>query len=221
MLSENISDESLLSQFDIDDITPAALMFQTGYLTIDKVVNTFSGAGYKLKFPNKEVQQSLNDILLRRYLNNSSTLETSINFRSYLYDALINNDIERIQIIVRSFFAGIPYDWHRNNKISNYEGYWASVFYAYFASLGFPIITEDSTNKGNIDMTLFVKNHIYIFEFKVIGKMIREQLIGLALPQIIDRDYASKYQGQGKVIYKIGVEFNKDSRDVVFDISKY
>lgn len=40
------------------------------------------------------------------------------------------------------------------------------------------------------------------------------------LSQIIDRDYELKYQGEGKVIYKIGIEFNKDNRDVVFDISE-
>lgn len=50
------------------------------------------------------------------------------------------------------------------------KGYWASVLYAYFASLGLLIITEDATNIGNIDMTLLVKNHVYIFEFKVVGK---------------------------------------------------
>lgn len=219
-LSENFSDELQLSKFDVDDISPTALMFQTGYLTIDSVVNTFNGVGYKLKFPNKEVQQSLNAILLRRYLHNLPTLETGMSFRSHLYDALVNNDIERMKIVVTAFFAGIPHDWHRNNKIANYEGYWASVFYAYFASLGFPIITEDATNKGNIDMTLIVKDHIYIFEFKVVGKKIKEDPIGVALSQIIDRDYELKYQGEGKVIHKIGVEFNKDNRDVVFDISE-
>ncbi|QLB41522.1 ATP-binding protein [Mannheimia pernigra] len=215
-ISQDISDDMLLSKFDVGDISPIALMFQTGYLTIDKVINTFDGVGYKLKYPNKEVQQSLNVMLLRRYLHK---YESGSTLRSHLYDTLIQHDVARMQLVLKAFFASIPHDWHRNNQIAYYEGYWASVFYAYFASLGFPIITEDATSVGNIDMTLLVNNHVYIFEFKVMGKEVKESPLGLALAQIIDRDYAKKYQGQGKTIYQIGVEFNKDRREVVFDVA--
>ncbi|MFA9489326.1 MULTISPECIES: ATP-binding protein [unclassified Mannheimia] len=216
-ISQQISDNLLLSKFDVGDISPIALMFQTGYLTINQQIEKMGRAGYTLKFPNKEVQQSLNALLLRRFLHkNDSGLELS----SYLYDTLIQHDITRMQLVLKAFFASIPHDWHRNNNIAYYEGYWASVFYAYFASLGFPIITEDATNVGNIDMTLLVNNHVYIFEFKVVGKDVKESPLGLALAQIIDRDYAKKYQGQGKTIYQIGVEFNKDSREVAFDIAR-
>lgn len=214
-ISQQISDNLLLSKFDVGDISPIALMFQTGYLTINRQIEKMGGAGYTLKFPNKEVQQSLNALLLRRFLHkNDSGLELS----SYLYDTLMAHDLDRMQLVLKAFFASIPHDWHRNNNIAYYEGYWASVFYAYFASLGLPIITEDATNVGNIDMTLLVKNHVYIFEFKVVGKDVKPSPLGLALAQIIDRNYAAKYQGQGKTIYQIGVEFNKDSREAEFEI---
>lgn len=214
-LSQQISDNLMLSKFDVDDISPIALMFQTGYLTINQLVERLGGTGYTLKYPNKEVQQSLNALLLRRFLHkNDSGLELS----SYLYDTLMQHDIARMQLVLKAFFASIPHDWHRNNNIAYYEGYWASVFYAYFASLGLPIITEDATNIGNIDMTLLVNNHVYIFEFKVVGKNIKESPLGLALAQIIDRNYVAKYQGQGKIIYQIGVEFDKDSREVAFKV---
>ncbi|MFA9501072.1 AAA family ATPase [Mannheimia sp. E30BD] len=216
-ISQDISDDILLSKFDVGDISPVSLMFQTGYLTIDKVVNTFDGVGYTLKYPNKEVQQSLNTMLLRRYLHK---YESGSTLRSHLYDGLIQHDIARMQLVLKAFFASIPHDWHRNNNIAYYEGYWASVFYAYFASLGLPIITEDATNVGNIDMTLLVNDHVYIFEFKVVGKDVKPSALGLALAQIIDRNYAAKYQGQGKTVYQIGVEFNKDSREVAFDIAR-
>ncbi|MFA9489329.1 MULTISPECIES: ATP-binding protein [unclassified Mannheimia] len=215
-ITQQISDNHLLSRFDVGDISPIALMFQTGYLTINQQVERLGKVGYTLKFPNKEVQQSLSELLLRRFLHKK---DSGLELSSYLYDALIQHDIARMQLVLKAFFASIPHDWHRNNNIAYYEGYWASVFYAYFASLGFPIITEDATNVGNIDMTLLVNNHVYIFEFKVVGKDVKESPLGLALAQIIDRDYAKKYQGQGKTIYQIGVEFNKESRDVTFDVA--
>ncbi|QLB41519.1 ATP-binding protein [Mannheimia pernigra] len=215
-ITQQISDNHLLSRFDVGDISPIALMFQTGYLTINQQVERLGKVGYTLKFPNKEVQQSLSELLLRRFLHKK---DAGLELNAYLYDALIQHDVARMQLVLKAFFASIPHDWHRNNQIAYYEGYWASVFYAYFASLGFPIITEDATSVGNIDMTLLVNNHVYIFEFKVVGKEVKESPLGLALAQIIDRDYAKKYQGQGKVIYQIGVEFNKDNREVAFDIA--
>ncbi|QLB39553.1 ATP-binding protein [Mannheimia pernigra] len=214
-ITQQISDNHLLSRFDVGDISPIALMFQTGYLTINQQVERLGKVGYTLKFPNKEVQQSLSELLLRRFLHKQ---DAGLELNAYLYDALIQHDVARMQLVLKAFFASIPHDWHRNNQIAYYEGYWASVFYAYFASLGFPIITEDATSVGNIDMTLLVNNHVYIFEFKVVGKEVKESPLGLALAQIIDRDYAKKYQGQGKTIYQIGVEFNKDSREVAFEV---
>ena len=109
------------------------------------------------------------------------------------------------------FFASIPHQWYTNNDIQSYEGYYASVFYSYFASLGLELILEDTTNLGRIDMTLKFNNQIYIFEFKVV-EMAPE---GNALQQIKDKAYADKYSTLQQPIHLIGVEFIKDSRNIV------
>jgi hypothetical protein len=59
-----------------------------------------------------------------------------------------------MQILFTALFASISHDWYRNNPIAQYEVYYASVFYSYFAALGLGIILEDTTNQGLIDMTL-------------------------------------------------------------------
>ena len=116
-----------------------------------------------------------------------------------------------------SFFASIPHHWYNNNAIQNYEGYYASVFYSYFASLGLNITVEDCTNLGRIDMTLYFNKQVYIFEFKVV-ELSPE---GNALQQIKDRAYADKYRALNQPIYLIGVEFNKTTRNIVaFDWEK-
>jgi hypothetical protein len=33
-------------------------------------------------------------------------------------------------------FDAIPHQWHDNNPIARYEGYYASVFYSHMAALG-------------------------------------------------------------------------------------
>ena len=57
--------EISLDNFDIENISPPTLLFQTGYLTIKKYDHR-SGI-YQLDYPNKEVQSSLLDVMLSAY----------------------------------------------------------------------------------------------------------------------------------------------------------
>lgn len=213
-IRQEIANNDELSSFEVGDISPIALMFQTGYLTIDQVKTGVDGELYSLKFPNMEVQQSLNKILLNAYLNKKIN---TLMVRSKLYEHLLNHNIQQVLNDIKAFFASIPHDWHRNNTIAHYEGYWASVFYALFASLGFVTITEDSTHRGNVDMTLIVEHHVYIFEFKVIHQE-QDMPTGRAVEQILQKNYADKYRVDGYIIHQIGVEFNEYNREVIFDI---
>lgn len=213
-IRQEIANNDELSSFEVGDISPIALMFQTGYLTIDQVKTGVDGELYSLKFPNMEVQQSLNKILLNAYLNKKIN---TLMVRSKLYEHLLNHNIQQVLNDIKAFFASIPHDWHRNNTIAHYEGYWASVFYALFASLGFVTITEDSTHRGNVDMTLIVEHHVYIFEFKVINQE-QDMPTGRAVEQILQKNYADKYRVDGYIIHQIGVEFNEYNREVIFDI---
>jgi hypothetical protein len=63
-LGRIVASEALLSTFDVDAIQPEALLFQTGYLTIDQVHAIPGRIEFTLKYPNLEVQSSLNDSLL-------------------------------------------------------------------------------------------------------------------------------------------------------------
>jgi hypothetical protein len=70
---------------------------------------------------------------------------------------------------------------------------------------------EDTTNYGRIDMTVKFNEQIYLFEFKVVEFIPN----GKALQQLIDKNYAAKYQALNQAIHLIGVEFSKDNRSVV------
>jgi len=64
--------------------------------------------------------------------------------------------------------------------------FYTSIFYAYFAGAGFDrIIAEDATNGGRMDLSVFIDDKIYIFEFKVNKKG--------ALKQIKEKEYHKKY----------------------------
>jgi len=202
------SSGDMLSSFDVDNIETEALLFQTGYLTIKQQENIGGQYFYTLGYPNREVTQSLNACLLSALVKDKSkqALQTV-----QLYRLLEANDFDSLKQLFHSFFASIPYHWYTNNHIQDYEGYYASVFYSYFAALGLKVVVEDCTNLGRIDMTLLFNQQVYLFEFKVV-ELARE---GKALGQIKAKGYADKYRTLGQPIYLIGVEFSKESRNVV------
>ena len=120
------------------------------------------------------------------------------------------NNLKDITLDPR-YSASIPHQWLTNNPIAQYEGYYASVFYSYFAALGLNITCEESSNAGRLDMAVKFNGQIYLFEFKVV-ELAPE---GRALQQIIDKGYAHPHQASGQPIHLIGVEFSKTSRSVV------
>ncbi|HIJ88010.1 MAG TPA: ATP-binding protein [Desulfuromonadales bacterium] len=207
-LGRIMAPESLLSTFDVGNIPSEALLFQTGYLTIDSARYLPGRLELTLRYPNKEVLASLNDCLLQALSQDPMVPARNV---SRLYDILIAHDIPALKDLFHSFYAAIPHDWYRKNQLANFEGYYASIFYSYFAALGLDIQVEDSTNKGRIDMSVRYNGHIYLFEFKVV-EMTPE---GRALEQLLAKGYAEKYRQFGEPIHLIGVEFSRESRNIV------
>ena len=207
-LGQTVAMEDLLSSFDVGAIAPEALLFQAGYLTIASEFAMGTRIEYTLKYPNLEVQSSLNGSLLKVLKGGTSATDRQT---GQLYRLLQANDFDGLHALFNAFFASIPNDWYRNNPIAQYEGYYASVFYSHFAALGLDIRLEDVTNQGRIDMTVLFNGHVYLFEFKVVELVPQ----GKALEQILQRGYADKYRHRSEPIHLIGVEFSKQERSVV------
>ena len=164
-LGEMVGSDELLSTFDVDHIATEALLFQTGYLTITDAEDLGGKRLYQLGYPNREVRQSLNESLLG-YLVQDPSRQMANSVR--LYRLLEANDFVGLKTLFHAFFASIPYEWYNNNDIAGYEGYYASVFYSYFAALGLDIRVEDSSSHGRLDMAILFNGHVYLFEFKVV-----------------------------------------------------
>jgi PAS domain-containing protein len=204
----------LIESFDVEDIYPENLLFQTGYLTIaDKKVEE-GNIIYHLRFPNKEVRKSLNDYLLSYYVKDRRQKEKNKNL---LREALKTDDFDKVKRIFQSFFSSIPHDWYRRNEIYNYEGYYASVVYAYFSASGFNVVVEDATSVGKIDMTVFYEDRVYIMEFKVVEL----EGEGKAIAQLKEKRYWEKYTDKAGRIYLVGVEFSREARNIAgFDVEE-
>lgn len=208
-LIQRVADESLISRFDIGKITPEALLWQTGYLTIQTTEEAFLGfQTYILSYPNREVEMALNKSLLHEY---GPDAQSAVVSRSHLYKALSTHDMHVLRQSIESLFASIPHDWYRKNPLAQFEGHYASVFYSQLAALGLNVQAEDVTHKGKIDLSLKLENRVYLFEFKVTDG----EPDGSALQQLIDRDYAAKHRAPGVEITLIGIEFGRAERNVL------
>ena len=212
-LEEGIASDDLLSAFDVDGMATEALLFQTGYLTITGRDDFDGETLYRLGYPNHEVRQSLNRSLLQAM---TPAAPHQAKERIRLRQLLGSNDFEGLEILFRSFFAGIPYQWYTKNRIADYEGYYASVFYSWFAASGLDVRVEESAsrkrldNRGRLDMAVLFNGEVYLFEFKTVGKAPK----GAAAPQIRERGYADKYRHLGRPIHLVGVEFSRKERNL-------
>ncbi len=200
-----------LSSFEIESLHPITLLFQAGYLTIEKTFIEREKLVYRLKIPNQEVRLALNDYFIEDYTGISADLKSR---QGDLYNALSTGNIASFEQHIRSLFAGIPWRNFTNKDLADFEGYYASVLYAFFASLNAQIIPEDITNHGQADMTILLGNHIYVMEIKVVDNLPEGN--NQALQQIIQRNYAEKYRNrEGIIVHEVGLVFNKTDRNLV------
>ena len=206
-LDEMVSTERLLSAFDVEHIGTEALLFQTGYLTITGEERAGGKTLYRLGYPNREVRESLNEQLLLHLVQDTARQVANSMRLARLLEA---HACAGLKEIFHAFYASIPYRWYTNNDIADYEGFYASVFYSYFAALGYDIVVEESSSHGRLDMAVRAYGHVYLFEFKV-AEMAPP---GSALAQLRERDYAAKYRGRGEPIHLVGVEFSRATRNI-------
>ncbi len=211
-LENRVTDEELVSNFDIENISIEALLFQTGYLTITEMEQDGALTFYTLDYPNLEVRQSVNQGLLG-YLGRSGK-EVSDHGKE-LGRLLSDNDFDGFAERLKSFFAGIPYQWQTGNGPARYEAWYAGMLYACFRTIGLDLRVEDSSGRGRADMVVLHGNQVFVFEFKMTdGEDDSDSTARLAIEQIQKKGYAEKYRDRGEPIHLIGTAFRAKDRNV-------
>ena len=211
-LERMTADDALLSAFDVGAVGAEALLFQTGYLTIVGTERRGAKTRYRLGYPNQEVRVGLNESLLHRLADDPSRAS---GHADQLYDLLQADDFDGLEELLKAFFAGIPYQWHVRNDVADYEGYYASVFYALFAAAGLDLVVEDSTSRGRVDLAVRLDGRVCLFEFKVVDSAPEAAARPTAaMAQLRERGYADKYRAADGPVHLIAVEFSRRTRNV-------
>ena len=226
------ADDDLLSAFDVAAAGTEALLFQTGYLTIAAEEELDGYVQYRLGYPNREVRRGLNRGLLDALAPRWRSAGSGVALRRLL----AAGDWTGLKSQFRTFLAGIPHDWHRRNETARNEGYWSSVFYAWFQASMDGVAVEDATSRGRLDMAVVLGERACVFEFKVTEGAARGTRSGNAggdapatagvtpadheaLAQLKARRYADKYRAPNRSVYLIGVEIDAAERDLrAFDV---
>ena len=216
-LENREADVDLLSTFDVGNISVDALLFQTGYLTIKGETREGAETFYTLDYPNLEVRHSLNRGLLTH-------LEQPARVVSHrgrdLCRLLADNDFEAFADQLRSFFAGIPYQWQTKPELARYEAWYAGLLYACFRTIGVDLRVEDSSSHGRSDMVLLHGGQVFVIEFKMADETAEEDedadtALDRAMHQIRSQGYADKYRGRGEPMHLIGAVFGRRRRNLL------
>ena len=205
-------DAKQLSKFDVEDIGVQALLFQTGYLTIASRERRGPRTLYTLDYPNFEVRQSLNDGLLGHIAGPDIGVADQ---GDELGRLLAANDFDGFAECLRSFFAGVPYQWQVSNGPARYEAWYAGMLYACFRTIGLDLRVEESSGRGRADMVLLHGGQVFVLEFKMAdGKASGDAAAQEAVAQMRSRGYAEKYMDRGEPVHLVGIAFGREGRNV-------
>jgi len=189
----------------LDRISLPALMFQTGYLTIQG--HNPEEDSYRLDFPNKEVRQAFFDSLIQEFaeIDPLAVSRTAAAVRKDLEEFDIDDFVTKMNI----HFAKVPYLLFPKAKANQAkEGFYQAILFTFLEKSGISTRPEDPTNIGRIDLVSEMQKTIYVFELKL------DKTADEAFDQAETKRYKEKYAQRGKDIAVIGINFNSESRNI-------
>ncbi|MDR2141737.1 MAG: ATP-binding protein [Deltaproteobacteria bacterium] len=167
---ENTIITDTLNNVDIGKFEPIPVMFQTGYLTVDKV-ETKRGESLKyfLVVPNLEVKASFFSNLLSLDISLSDPLELKIKSEAILL-AITQKNSQKLEDSFHQFLASI------DNKLHiPLERFYQTTFMFAMTLANQSVKTEVSTGDGYIDIVLKIsKTELFIIKMKYI-KIIEDE----------------------------------------------
>jgi len=189
------ADQLATATYNLERPHLAAVMFQTGYLTLQA---SEAGAAWVTAFPNREVELTFVEALLGEYTQSPDAAPLAI---ADLIQSLQALDGDTFFARCNALLRQIPYEIQGNR-----HRYFQLVLHLIFVLLRntYEPGSELSTHRGRIDTVIEWPERTVILEYKVDASAQK------ALTQIAEKGYADAYLDAGKEVIGIGVNF--DSR---------
>ncbi len=191
-------DAMTLHGFDLSNISPLAMLYQTGYLTIKEYDPETQL--YTLGIPNREVTDSLFKELLPLYVKVKRGGDSETVVQNIIKSLLLGKP-EQLVKNLDIFFAGIPYDMKMENENNLH-----TAIYILLTLIGIKVETEVHTSDGRLDILVKTPKYIYIIELKF------DRSAEEAMAQIIEKNYALPYHNDQRSIFLIGLNYSSKTR---------
>jgi len=194
---ENLqTDETSFSTYELEDLNPDAILFQTGYVTIKDV----EGDIFCFDYPNQEVKISFLKHLLTSYVKTKEAYSQMLRLAGFLQEERLDDFFDAMAAI----FASIPHTLETRRD----EAYFHTIFYLMVSASGADARSEVLHHRGRIDLAVEFSDKVYVIEFKC------NQSAKAALKQIHDKGYADMFRQSGIKIILMGVNFDSEKRNV-------
>ncbi len=191
--------KNLISVYELDHLQLEPLLFQTGYITIDR----FEDELYHMAYPNQEVKTSFLAYLMSDFAGPDNARLSAI--YKQLHRHLKKMNMEEFIDGVRSVLAAIPYTQLAGKTD---EAYYHTVFYLMLSASGVAVQTEVLSSRGRMDMVVESDDKVFIIELKC------DQSSDKAIRQILEKRYYEKFLGAGRSVYLMGVNFDTEKRTI-------
>ena len=200
--------ESTVDELDVCDaltLPVKALMYQSGYLTIKKVVGEANGVDDQkliLGIPNQEVRTAIRSGWFNQFvkipLTEFSALVDVAKRQVAAGDlrGLVGESLYRI-------YAKIPPEWRIRSEADVKRH-----FRLFMEMLGAKVAAEEGTAFGYADAIIETRAFVWVFEFKF------NRSAKQAVRQIREKGYAAAYKGDKRPVTLVGVNFRTAKRNI-------
>ncbi|KZX10153.1 ATP-binding protein [Methanobrevibacter curvatus] len=212
----------LLSRRELNDINPlkanvTGLLFQSGYLTIDKKIIEGGDINYFLKIPNFEVESAYKENLKELFIEEIE--DEFQNLINEFWDEIINGGCKKLSQELETSIARIPYYLKPSKNNREKWKFYSIIFTTWAQSMGFQVTEEKAIQSGRIDFTLEnrEKKYLIIAEMKYtqVESKSLDTLIKDSFKQIQKKKYWRPYRGYEIRLMALGLK-DTEIDDVVF-----
>ena len=192
--------EELGTVADLDGLELTDVLYQSGYLTIDRFDK--GERKFVLRVPDVEISCDLSAMMLS--LMSKGKPKTN-GMRTAFIEGKVNLFLE----LLKPYYAGLVYGASENAVT---EGNYQRALQAFFDVANIFNKPEVHQANGNrADLMAQYGDYVWVFELKRAKYASAED----ALQQIIDRDYVAPYVRPGNTVYQIGLAFDEATHQLI------
>ena len=185
--------------FDLEDLRPYGLLYQTGYLTL---LSRDETGMYRLGYPNYEVENSMLAYLLDAFGGVPKGAGLAVALR--LERAFEQDDLEQVIRVLQGMFSGLPHLLYEKTP----ERFYHAAIHLLFQYMGLRVHSEVCTAEGRADAVVETNSKVYVLEFKL------DQSAEAALAQIRAKRYHQAFWNLEKPVVGLGINFSSKTKNV-------